>query len=111
MEQVILLQLERVKSQRELEVALGFPMPNLWREIEQITKLGGTLVNLKADLGLDGYLRVPRMIHGKRTHDLAPRMLAGLSDEDRRAVAEFGQTLTDLIRQADGSYVEEAEEE
>ena len=110
MEQVVLLQFERVKSQRELERTLGFPLPNLWREIEQITKLGGTLVNLKADLGLDGYLRVPRMIHGKLTHDMVPRMLAGLSDRDRKAVAEFGQTLTELIRQSDGSFAEDPEE-
>ena len=106
MEQVILIQFERVKKQRELEKSLGFPLPNLWREIEQITKLGGTLVNLKADLGLDGYLRVPRMIHGRLTHDMAPRMLAGLSDHDRQAVAEFGKTLTEPIRKSDGSYAE-----
>ena len=110
MEQVVLLQFERVKSQRELERTLGFPLPNLWREIEQITKLGGTLVNLKADLGLDGYLRVPRMIHGKLTHDMAPRMLAGLSDHDRKAVAAFGQSLAELIRQSDGSFAEDPEE-
>ena len=106
MEQVILIQFERVKKQRELEKSLGFPLPDLWREIEQITKLGGTLVNLKADLGLDGYLRVPRMIHGRLTHDMAPRMLAGLSDHDRQAVAEFGKTLTEPIRKSDGSYAE-----
>ena len=110
LEQVVLLQFERVKTQGDLEKTLGFPLPNLWREIEQITKLGGMLVNLKADLGLDGYLRVPRMIHGKRTHDMAPRMLAGLSDRDRKAVAEFGQTLTELIRQSDGSFAEDPEE-
>ena len=89
---------------------MGFPLPNLWREIDQITKLGATLVNLKADLGLDGYLRVPRMIHGKLTHDMAPRMLAGLSDHDRKAVAAFGQSLTELIRQSDGSFAEDPEE-
>ena len=67
-------------------------------------------MNLKADLGLDSYLRVPRMIHGKLTHDMAPRMLAGLSDHDRKAVAAFGQSLTELIRQSDGSFAEDPEE-
>ena len=33
-------------------------------------------------------------------------MLAGLSDHDRQAVAEFGKTLTELIRKSDGSYAE-----
>ena len=106
MEQVILLQFERVKSQRELEKSLASPLPKLWREIEQITKLARKLVNLKADLDLDGYLRVPKMIHGRRPHDMVPRMLAGLSDHDRQALAEFGKTLTELIRKSDGSDAE-----
>lgn len=105
MEQTLVLQFARVKEQRVLEETLQFPLPNLYKDVEAIQKLAVEIVNLKADLGFNGYLRIPKQIDVNKRHDMSPRLLAALSDDERTKLKAFGQLVVELIEDEDGQFV------
>jgi len=108
MAKVLKTQYDRIKSQRKLEVDLTFPLPNLYKEIESFQKLAAETVNLKADLGFDGYVRVAKQIDMKHghLHDVTPRMLQAMNDEERENLKEFGEMVVDLIENQEGVHEE-----
>ena len=107
MELGLAMQWERIQEQRKLEQTLQFPLPSLGKEIEEMRKTAVACVNLKMDLGFNGYLRVPKMVdvaHSKSD----PRKLRGLTDEEKGGLKEFGSFMIDLIENSDGVHEDPA---
>jgi len=57
-EKTLEIQYARILDQRKLEESLNFPLPNLHKEVAELTKTLESLVNLKADLGYQVIRRV-----------------------------------------------------
>jgi len=107
MELGMAMQWERIQEQRKLEKTLQFPLPSLAKEIEELRKTAVACVNLKMDLGFNGYLRVPKMVDVAHSRT-DPRKLRGMTDDEKQGLKEFGSFMVDLIENSDGVH-EEAE--
>jgi len=105
MELGLAMQWERIQEQRKLEKTLQFPLPGIAKEIEELRKTAVACVNLKMDLGFNGYLRVPKMVDVAHSRT-DPRKLRGMTDDEKQGLKEFGSFMIDLIENENGVHEE-----
>jgi hypothetical protein len=107
LEELAEIQMARIRKARETEANMGgFLMPNLYKDVEATQKTLVSLANLKSDLGYLGYMRVPK-VFDINAH-LPPVPTEALTEEEKKGVLAFGQSLMELIEMAereDGTFV------
>ena len=97
MEEILLIQRERIVEQRAKEADMTFPMPNLYKEMDVANKMASEITNLKADLGFTGYMRVPKQLAVTSTMDASPRLLQAMTEEEKKNLKDFGDVVVELI--------------
>lgn len=98
LDKAIALQWARVEGARAKEENLGgFLLPGLKGELDTLTKLCQTSRDMKSDIGMLGYERVPDSLNLRVARSDRPKIdYSKLTPEDREAVGSFVGTLMEL---------------
>ena len=104
-------QSDRIDKQIKKENELGLPLPGIDRAMEVFINMVKELVEIKIDLGYEGYQRVPRTVNV--SGQISLDRIDTLSPEEKRQLVEFGKTIGQMIEMSkspEGSFEMKKEE-
>jgi len=97
LEEMVLVQVERIKKQKETEQGLaGLPLPGIRQETLTLMEITDTLLEWKVELGYPGYTRISQRVDLTGRVDVS--QVDRLSLEDRKKLVEFGEMVKGMIQ-------------